>query len=432
MPLPYRSRMTTVASLEQSLVEVLPGEEAVCRLQIRNTATIVEAYDLQVLGDPAEWTVIDPPVLTVYPGTEGSASIRFRPPRTGGPAAGDLNYAVRITPTEQPEHQVVPEGTVRVLPLLDTTAEIVPRTSHGRWWMTHEVAVDNRGNLPVSVTLTAADPDNRMAIAARPPTLMIRPGEAEFTKVRVRPRRLLWRGQPASQPFRVVVTPADAPEIQLDATAIQKPLVPPGAGRLLALLLILFLVGAGLWFTVLRPAVKSAANEAVAEPIASLRAHTEKLDQQINPPKPTNPAPLPNPEPPQSPAPPPANGARPPGSTAFNQTARNFANGSGGTANAPYTAPTGRTVVLTDFYLQNPQGDAGKLELVVDGTPYFTWSLANFRDLDYHAVSPIELPPGKTVTVRLTCLTPGPALAGFSNAQCRVWVLLSGYQKPTP
>ncbi len=448
--------MTTVANLESSLVEVLPGEEAICRLEIRNTTPIVESYTLQVLGEAEQWSVVEPAEVSIYPDAEAFVDIRFRPPRSSPPPAADFRYGVRVTPTERPEDQVVPEAVVRVLPFLDTTAEIVPRTSSGRWGARHDVAIDNRGNIPVEVAVSGTDPDNRLRITPKPNTLAIRPGHAAFTKVAVRSRRLHWRGQPLTQPFQVTVTPEDASPLQLDASTVQNPLIPRGAVRLLALLLVLSAVGAGVWFGLLRPAVRSTAKEALAHPIASLQVQQSslevqqsKLDSQINGPggiaqnetgatksptaKPSTPAPAlpPPPSPTISAAAPVERGNVPAGATSFNQIARNFSN-AGAASAVSYTAPAGKTLVLTDFYLQNPQGDTGKLELLVDGTPYFTWSLANFRDLDYHAVSPIELPTGKAVQVRLTCGKPGPALVGYSTAQCRVWALLSGYQMTNP
>lgn len=453
--------MTTVAYLESSLVEVVPGEEAVCLLGIRNTAPIVESYTLEILGEVAQWSVVEPAEVSIYPDTEVSVAIRFQPPRSAYPIAGDISYGVRVTPTERPEDQIVPEAVVRVLPFQDTTAEIVPRTSSGRWWARHDVAIDNRGNVPVEVAVSGTDPDGRLVITPKPNALAIGPGNAAFTKVTARSRKLRWRGQPITQPFQVLVAPKDAPPVPLDAATLQNPVVPRGTARLLALLLVLALVGAGLWFGLLQPVVKSAAKEAVSEPIAQLEEQQSKLDNQINGPSglaqnppggasPTMPMPsaaLPpaspsstpsaSPIPPAAPASPAASpaptGAIPVGATSFNHIARNFGN-AGVTSSASYTTPAGKVLVLTDFYLQNPQGDAGKLELLVDGTPFFTWSLANFRDLDYHAVSPIELPAGKTVVARLTCVKPGPALAGYSSAQCRVWALLSGYQtaKPSP
>lgn len=434
---PYRADMTTVATLEDSLVEVVPGEEAVCRLEIHNTGPIVESYTLEVLGEVAQWTVVEPAEVSIYPGTEAYATIRFRPPRAATPAAGEIHYGVRVTPAERPDDQIVPEAVIRVLPFLDTTAEIVPRTSSGRWWARHEVAIDNRGNVPVQLALTGSDPDGRLAVTPKPDKLAIGPGHAAFTKVTVRSRRLRWRGQPLTQPFQVLLTPENAPPVQLDAATVQNPVIPRSAVRLLALLLVLALIGAGLWFGVLRPAVSSAAKEAVAQPIASLQAHQSKLDNQINGPgglaqnadsasaRPTTTPAAGGTA--ATPSTAPGRGNLPAGATSFNRTARNFDN-AGAASSVPFTAPAGKTLVLTDFYLQNPQGDAGKLELLVDGTPFFTWSLANFRDLDYHAVSPIELPAGKTVVVRLTCTKPGPTLAGYSSSQCRVWALLSGYQ----
>ena len=86
--------------------------------------------------------------------------------------------------------------------------------------------------------------------------------------------------------------------------------------------------------------------------------------------------------------------------------------------------------MVTDLYLQNPQGDEGRLELMVGDRVYLTWSLANFRDLDYHSVSPIEVAPGAAVALRTTCTRAGtPLAAGGAAGQCREFALLSGYQK---
>ncbi len=91
-----------------------------------------------------------------------------------------------------------------------------------------------------------------------------------------------------------------------------------------------------------------------------------------------------------------------------------------------YTAPAKTTLVVTDIVLENPQGDVGRVDVLVDKKPILTLALANFRDLDYHFVSPIDVPAGKTMALSTTCQTPGPAIAGTASGQCRVLMLVSG------
>jgi hypothetical protein len=100
------------------------------------------------------------------------------------------------------------------------------------------------------------------------------------------------------------------------------------------------------------------------------------------------------------------------------------ASGTAGTST--YTAPAKTTLVITDIVLENPQGDAGRVDVLVDHKPILTLALVNFRDLDYHFVSPIEVPAGKTLSIGTTCQVPGPAIAGTASGQCRVWLLASG------
>lgn len=433
--------MSTVATLDAVEVEVLPGDEAVCGLRIRNDGPIVETYDLEVLGEAAQWTVPEPASLSVYPGTEGYVSVRFRPPRDARTAAGELRYGVRIVPAERPDSQVVPEGVVRVLPFNDTFAEIVPRTSQGRRGGRHEVAIDNRGNTPVAVGVAGTDADKQLAIATRPQTLVIGPGQAAFVNVAVRPRRPRWRGQPATFPFQVVVAPEDDSPLVLDAAVVQQPIIPRSAGRILIGLLALLLVLAGLWWAVLRPEIRSTAKEAVAEQIAPVAQQAQAADQNAQKAiaaagggaSPA--APLPSPAggtPPASPSPAPAAGGIPPGSTSLSRRLQS-ASGAGTVGTGQYTVPAGQILAVTDIYLQNPQGDEGSLELIVNGNILVTSSLANFRDSDYHTVSPIEAPAGSTVVLRTRCGTPGPNLAGSTGgAQCRVFALISGYQRRAP
>jgi hypothetical protein len=99
---------------------------------------------------------------------------------------------------------------------------------------------------------------------------------------------------------------------------------------------------------------------------------------------------------------------------------------SGGGGQTQFKVADKTTFELTDLVLQNPQGDTGGLELLVDGKVILTVSLANFRDLDYHLVSPIEVPAGKVVSLRTRCVTAGPPLVGATGGTCRIWVLLSG------
>lgn len=442
--------MTTSASLERPFVEVTPGEEATCLLEVRNDGPLVESYTTEVIGDAAAWTVVEPAEFSVYPGTSERVTLHFRPPRSAHILAGELAYAVRVTSVERPDDVAVPEGNLQILPFVETVAEIVPRTSRGRWGAAHEVSIDNRSNAPQLVTVGGSDPDAQLDLVFRPEQLRLGPGQAAFVKVKARPRKVLWQGFPVTHPFQVVVAPEDAVPATLDASTMQVPLLPRNLGRVLAALIVLALALAGLWWGLLRPAVQSAAKEATQEQIAPIERKAEEANTNAQKAagsassaaaaagggtKPPAPGGNQAPEGGNN-APPGVNRPQAPtGAVAFT---RRFSTtvGNGSSRTDQYTVPNNRTLLITDIILQNPQGDEGRLDLIVDGATVLTVALNNFRDLDYHFVSPIQTAENRVVSVRVSCRRAGPALAGSgSNGQCRNFALLSGYlqgPQPTP
>ncbi|MFF3852942.1 hypothetical protein [Micromonospora sp. NPDC002575] len=431
--------MTTDANLDTGLVEVSPGGEAACRLEVRNAGPIVESYAIEVIGDAAGWAHAEPATVSVYPGSAELVTVRFQPPRAPQVAAGERPFAVRVTPIENPGGQVAPEGVVRVLPFAELAPELLPRTSRGRFGGRHELSIANLGNAPIGLALAGGDPDNRLRVAVRPPNLGVAPGEAAFVRVRVRARRLRWQGHPATLPFQLVVSSEETPPATLDGATVQEPLLPQGLGRVVAALVVLALLGVGLWYALLRPSVRSLAEEVAQEQVAPVAQQASvadsKAQEAINRTSPSAPPSGPTPgnppvPPSPTPTPPPAAPALPAGAQSTNERLAVTA-GTGVTRTDQYTVPSGRVFVLTDIFLQNPQGDEGRLELVVDGATVLTVALNNFRDLDYHMVSPIEVRAGRVISLRANCRKAGTTLdgAGGGGGNCRDYALLNGYTR---
>lgn len=402
---------------------------AVCDLRVRNVGDLVEAYRIEVVGDTAPWATIEPDLLSLYPGSEGTVRLTFAPPRSATVPAGPFPYGVRVTPTERPEQAVVPEGVVQILPFQDTTAELSPRTSRGRGGAKHEIAVDNRGNIPLRVGVSGTDPDGRLKFTARPAALTVLPGEAAFSSLRVKPRRRRWRGQPVTMPFQAAVVPEGAAPVPLDGTFLQEALLPKWLPKLLAALLALLLLLAGLWFLLLRPTIRSTAKNAVKAPVAQVSKQASvaqqaakqstsnqqqaqkaagvatQAAQQVNP-----------------------NAAAALASKPLTQRLDTAA-GTGATTSTTFTVPAKTTLVLTDLVMENPQGDTGQLDLLVAGKTLFTLGLANFRDNDYHFVTAIEVPAGQTVVARTKCQVVGTAVPG--DGRCHESVILNGSTRPS-
>lgn len=423
--------MTTVASLIAQEIDVTPGAETTCRVEIRNSGAIVESYELSVLGEASAWARIEPPTVSLVPGDSATVIVTFQPPRSSQTKAGEVPFGIRVAPSNNPGQGAVPEGVVHVLPFADTGAELRPSTSAGRGGARHEVAVDNRGNVALAAQIRASDSDDLLALTASPSTLSIEAGQAQFARINVKHRKRLWRGQPVTRRFQVQVSPEQGDPITLDGSTVQLPVFSQAVTRGLAALLTLVLLAVGLWFGLVKPTIKSEADKKVQAAVGAGSITEPNLNPNPNPAEPVDPGPTASP--PVTVAPSPAA----PGVT--NTPLRHrfqVITGANSTANSSkLVAPAKGTLVITDIFLQSPQGDVGRLDVMIDNSETLTYGLQNYRNYDEHLVSPLEIATGAhSIWVRVRCTTPGPSIAPYSasEARCRSWVTVVGYIRMTP
>jgi hypothetical protein len=424
--------MGALVTLSEKTLEVLPGAVATCAVTVKNTGTVVDQFTFDILGDPAAWGAAEPATLSLFPGAEGTTTVSFRPPRAAGTPTGELPFGVRARSREDPAGSAVEEGVLVVGTYQDTFAELVPRTSRGSRGATHEVAVDNRGNSRLNAEVTAGDQDQLLAFDVVPPGLVVDPGTAGFARIRVKPRKRFWRGQPKTRAFKVAVQGEGGPPILLDGSLLQEALlprwlIPALLAGLLALIALIII-----WLTLLQPAIKSAATQALEDagitPLPTLAGGggggggggsatpTPAVTAAPATPGPTpapgaTATPAPTPTAPATPAPPPVGEGVP-------ADGRLAVDGS-----YPNTTTFGKVYYLTDLVFANPSGKAGTLKLSRGALVLISLRLENFRDLDFHYVTPIVVQPTETLTLVVTC-------TGGGGSSCDPSVYYSGFTKP--
>ncbi|MFB6977774.1 COG1470 family protein [Streptomyces scopuliridis] len=473
--------MSLTASLDASSVTAEPGAQTDVPLQVLNSGSTVEEYRFEVVGACAAWSTVEPRTLSLYPGASGTVLLRLTPPRDSSVPAGETPFGIRVVPTSELSETVVPEGRVTVAPFTEVTSELVPRSSNGARRGNHQLAVDNRGNAPVTVRLSGRTGTERARVDFATAELRIPPGHADFAKLRVRPAKRLWRGTPVTHTFQVFAAPVAAEghretyapgatgpaglepagtepaglgpaglePVVLDGSYEQQAILPGWLPRALILAAVVAIALVGLWYALLRPAVKSAAREAITpEAVASAAAKTAS----------------------------PSGGTADGGATAGTgggggnagatagvdggATSGNGQNGTGsgassgsGTgagsaqgAGAPtsarvevrdavgggsatgsaYRVPAGSTFELTDIVVQNPQGDAGTLVVSSQDDPVLRLALENFRDSDYHFVTPILVSAGGEITMTVDCRQVGRPVQAPRPSRCAESLFLGG------
>ncbi len=445
--------MSVSASLDESSVVVEPGGEAELPVQVLNSGTTVEECRFEVVGPCADWTTVEPETLSLYPGATGAAIVKLRPPRSPRTAPGEIPLGLRVVPTSEHSETTVLERGVTVRPFTEVTSELVPRGSNSAWRGRHKVAVDNRGNTPLPVALSARGATERAKMAFEPTELTVPPGEAKFATLRVRPTQRLWRGTPITHPFQAVVTPRtgegqDPYElVVLDGTYEQQAILPRWLPRALAAAVLVAALLVGLWYALLRPTVRSAAREAITP--QAVESAVKQGDKESGGAQDgqqgggrqgasggggqeggqdggsTGPGGG------RSRAPSDGSHAEPgePGGPAAPTSARvqvRDAVGGGAAERTAYTVPDGKSFELTDIVVQNPQGDAGTLVISSDDGQLLNLALENFRDSDYHFVTPIQVAAKGKVTISVSCREVGRPVKAPAPSQCSESLFLGG------
>jgi hypothetical protein len=187
---------------------------------------------------------------------------------------------------------------------------------------------------------------------------------------------------------------------------LQEPILPSWFLKALALLAAALVALVLIWLLFLQPAIRSAAEERAEEVLAAVG---------ITP----NPNPNPNGngnggEPTPTPAPGETTSPTTPTPTpgpAGVQTPRDGRLAAGDTLSPSQD----RTLFVTDLVFSNPSGTSGTLRLRRSGQDLFVLNLDNFRDLDFHFVTPIAIGPDQNLRLQCNGTCEGPPAVYFSG-----------------
>ncbi|HEY6057322.1 MAG TPA: hypothetical protein VIV06_04780, partial [Candidatus Limnocylindrales bacterium] len=239
--------MPASVELQAPGIAVEPGETATVSVRVRNTGQVVDEFTFEVLGDAASWASVEPARLPLFPGADGETRVVFRPPRGSSPVAGQIPFGVRVRSREDATFSYVAEGRVQVGIVRNLSARITPRTStasrtSGRG--VHRVRIENAGNAPTAVRVSAADPDELVAFDIRPSSPTVAPGTSMEVVVAATARQRPIQGASQSLPFQVTISADEATPIVLDGALLRRPLLSFGLLPLAAIAVAIVAVAA--------------------------------------------------------------------------------------------------------------------------------------------------------------------------------------------
>ncbi len=236
-------------TLQPSSVSADPGGAAAVSIRVRNTGPVVDELRITVEGPAAPWAEVESPVLRLMPGTDGTSAIRFKPPLVPLALAGPTAFVVRVQSHEHPDEAATEAGVLTVGDVRSLAAVIVPATAKARGATVVEVRVENRGNRPADVIVTATDPDEALRLDLDPGVQRIPPGGEVRSALRVTPRTPILLGATERRTFQVAVNSEGRTQAQATGTLIQAARLPswaPMAGAAVVVAALLAIGGVAL------------------------------------------------------------------------------------------------------------------------------------------------------------------------------------------
>ena len=209
--------------LEPSALAVDPGRLGSMKVHLTNSGSEACDVAVEVPTDDRDWTWVHPESCSVTPGEEAVATVFFKPACGPHPTAG--RHTVEIV-ARAPAEAARGEGTVEVGPFVDAAGTLDPMVAYDPMGATYTFNLENRGNVPVTATLSTDDPSGGdLHVSVQPTTLRAEPGETTTATVSVQAKKKLKRGE---HTYRVCVLAEveDSSDLRIEGAFRQQGLKP--------------------------------------------------------------------------------------------------------------------------------------------------------------------------------------------------------------
>lgn len=198
-----------------TLVDLAPGSTADVDVDVVNTGRVIDGVTARVIGLDGGHVTTHPPVLALFPESAGRLTVSLQLPSAYPAGRHPLTVEVYSRQDEVPAEYVDLDLLVPTRPdfRLAVRPEVVRAHRTGRFVL----AVTNSGNVPLTVSLAAADPERAVTPRVMPERLLLDAGRSGEVLVEARGPRMIF-GSEVDRPITVTATavPADAGAAQTD------------------------------------------------------------------------------------------------------------------------------------------------------------------------------------------------------------------------
>jgi hypothetical protein len=196
-------------ALSQKELQIEPGQKGEVVVTVQNLSEIVDQLSVEVEGLDTAWFTVSPPNVSLFPQDQGEVKVSLHPP--SGAKAGRYDLAVKAISRENPVEWTRVQATLEVMPVSFFDISLSPqRKSIVGEEATFQVQLTNPGNVDLTLSLSATDPEEACLYLFQPQTVTVEAGGSRGVPLRVRPKD----GPPEEgrrYDFTVKAVPAGAP-----------------------------------------------------------------------------------------------------------------------------------------------------------------------------------------------------------------------------
>nr|WP_042193257.1 hypothetical protein [Kibdelosporangium sp. MJ126-NF4]CEL20668.1 serine/threonine protein kinase [Kibdelosporangium sp. MJ126-NF4]CTQ89580.1 serine/threonine protein kinase [Kibdelosporangium sp. MJ126-NF4] len=163
-----------------------PGESADVEVTVQNASQVVEHFAAQVVGLPSPDLIrCEPDVVKLRPKEVGTLRMQISVPERGGMVAGPYTLGLVVKSPYSQEVSRCEELPLDVRPAPVLTMNVQPEVANGGKVGNYVVNLANEGNMPMAVTLSGNDPENRVGFKFAPREIRLKPGMVAGSQVTV-------------------------------------------------------------------------------------------------------------------------------------------------------------------------------------------------------------------------------------------------------
>lgn len=189
---------------------VAPGARMQLYLLIENTTGQEHAFEIGLSGMSQAWAKANWKEVIVAGGEQTEVKISVLPPRSSETRPGRYPLVVRVWLKDDPNQLL---EVVREIDVV-SYAGLAVVASHGSQHGNYHIAIQNQGNVPMSVDLEGFDRRRALTYGFKPSSVDIGPGETIQASLRVRPVRRLGLSDDSMVDFAIIARSRDASGFQ--------------------------------------------------------------------------------------------------------------------------------------------------------------------------------------------------------------------------